>query len=125
MPEYDHKHFDPPAPVAQVTLRHPATGAALSNVFMLLDTGADVTFLPREAVEQLGIEPVKDKVYEVEGFGGETKFVEVAQLELSFLGKKFKGQFLLADEPIGILGRNILNSVRLLLDGLHEHWDEA
>ena len=125
MPEYDRKHFDPPAPVASVTLRHPVTGATLSDVPMLMDTGADVSFLPWEAVEELGVAPVEDKVYEVEGFGGETKFVEVVQLELLFLDKKFKGQFLLTDQPIGILGRNILNSVRLLLDGIHERWDEA
>lgn len=125
MPEYDRENFDPSAPVAHVTLRHPATGATLSDVLMLLDTGADVTFLPREAIEQLGIEPVDDKVYEVEDFAGETKFVEAAQLELLFLGRKFKGQFLLTEQPMGILGRNILNSIRLILDGPLAHWDEA
>ena len=125
MPEYDSENFDPPAPVAHVTLRDSATGATLSDVLMLLDTGADVTFLPRDAVDQLGIEPVDDKVYEVEGFSGETRFVEVARLELLFLGKKFKGQFLLTNQPIGILGRNILNSVHLILDGFHKQWNEA
>ena len=43
MLKYDANQFDPPAPVAHVTLRHPATGVSISDVPMLLDTGADVT----------------------------------------------------------------------------------
>lgn len=124
MPAYDANQFDPPAPVAYVTLYHPATGASLSDVPMLMDTGADVTLLSREYVEQLGITPVEGKVYEVEGFGGGIKLVEVIQLELAFLGRKFKGQFLLIDQPIGIMGRNILNALTLLLDGPRGTWEE-
>ena len=56
MPEYDSENFDPPAPVAYVTLRNPATGVSLSNVPRLVNTGADVTLLPQESVEQLGVE---------------------------------------------------------------------
>ena len=52
MPAYDAKLFDPPAPVAHVTLRHPATGASLSDVPMLMDTSADVTLLPRIYVDR-------------------------------------------------------------------------
>jgi predicted aspartyl protease len=91
---------------------------------MLLDTGADVTLLPREIIEQVGVELVEDKVYEVEGFDGGIKLAEAVQLELVFLGRKFKGQFLLIDQPMGILGRNILNAVALLLDGPRGTWDE-
>ncbi len=32
MPAYDSIRFDPPAPLAYVTLRNPETGAALSDV---------------------------------------------------------------------------------------------
>jgi predicted aspartyl protease len=124
MPAYDAKQFDPPAPVAYVTLRHPATGASISDVPMLLDTGADVTLLPREIIKQLGVKPVENRVYEVEGFDGVTKLAEVVQLDLIFLERKFKGQFLLIDQPMGILGRNILNTIALLLDGPHGIWDE-
>jgi len=124
MPAYDANQFDPPAPVAYVTLRHPATGASISNVVLLMDTGADVTLLPRNIVEQLGVVPVENKFYEVEGFDGGTKLAEVVKLELVFLKRKFKGQFLLIDQPTGILGRNILNTVTLLLDGPGGSWEE-
>jgi hypothetical protein len=46
MPSYDASHFDPPAPVARVTLRNPHTAATVSDVLLLLDTGADITFCP-------------------------------------------------------------------------------
>ena len=124
MPEYDLDNFDPPAPVAYVTLRDLATGVSLFDVPMLIDTGADVTLLPREYVEQLGITPDEDILYEVQGFDGHSKMADMVQLELVFLGRKFKGQFLLIDQPMGILGRNILNNVRLLLDGPRGKWNE-
>ncbi len=124
MPAYDADRFDPPAPVAHVTLRHPVTGVSLSDIPMLMDSGADVTLLPREAIEKLGATPVTDKVYELQGFDGNLQLAEMVQLELVFLRKRFKGQFLLIDQPIGILGRNVLNAVALLLDGPNAQWDE-
>ena len=51
---YDATHFDPPAPVARVTLRAGDSGATASDVPLLLDTGADVPLLPRTIVERLG-----------------------------------------------------------------------
>jgi len=125
MPEYDAESFDPPAPVATVTLRHPATGALVSNVPMLLDTGADVSLLPREFVERLGIEPVEDIAYEIQGFDGELKSAQMVRLELLFLKRVFSGQFLLIDQPVGILGRNILNIIAILFDGPHSEWSES
>lgn len=91
---------------------------------MLLDTGADVTLLPRRVAVTLGIESSEDTAYEVQGFDGESKLVEMVQLEMVFLGRKFSGQFLLIDQPMGILGRNILNKVSILFDGPRAKWEE-
>ena len=124
MPKYDAENFDPPAPVAYVSVRDPATGASLSNVPMLIDSGADVTLLPAGYVEQLGMQPVRDVAYEIQGFDGESKLANMVELELVFLGKKFSGQFLLIDQPIGILGRNILNVLSITFDGPRGKWDE-
>jgi predicted aspartyl protease len=124
MPKYDGVNFDPPAPVAYVSLRDPVTGASLSNVPMLIDTGADVTLLPVSFVEQIGLKPVLDVSYEIQGFDGEPKLAKMVELELVFLGKKFSGQFLLIDQPIRLLGRNILNVLSITFDGPREKWDE-
>ncbi|HLO32037.1 MAG TPA: retropepsin-like aspartic protease [Anaerolineales bacterium] len=95
MPRYDTENFDPPAPVAYISVRDPETGASLSNVPMLIDTGADVTLLPASFVEQLDMKPVRDITYEIQGFDGEPKPAKMVELELVFLGKKFSRQFLL------------------------------
>jgi predicted aspartyl protease len=124
MPEYDAENFDPPAPVAFVTLRNPATGVTLPDVPMLVDTGADATILPAEAVKKIGMDIETHAGFEVETFDGETKHLRLAKLEILFLNKKFAGEYLLMDRSIGILGRNVLNNLRLVFDGLHEKWNE-
>ena len=124
MPNYDADHFDPPAPVASVTLCDPATGAVMSNIHLLVDSGADVTLIPLEVAKQLGVGTVQGTIYELQGFDDSIQLAEAVILELVLLGKRFKGQFLLIDQPMGVLGRNILNSLSLLLDGLHSQWNE-
>lgn len=124
MSEYDSENFDPPAPVAHVTLRNPATGDVLTNIPMLIDTGADVTLVPSEAVTKLGIKTEENKAFEVQGYNGETTNLKSARLDLLFLNKTFKGEYLLTNRSIGILGRNILNKLRILFDGMRGEWKE-
>jgi len=40
------------------------------------------------------------------------------------LNKRFRGRFLLIESEIGVIGRNLLNHVRLLLDGPALSWAE-
>ena len=46
MPVYDGVIYTPPAPVAYVTLRDATGGSSITDVPMLIDTGADATLLP-------------------------------------------------------------------------------
>ena len=124
MPPYDANLFDPPAPIASVTLRNPGTNLMSSDVPMLLDTGADVTLIPSATLAQLKIGSVKNRSYQLIGFDGSTSFAPMVQLELIFCRRIFRGQFLLIDQAWGILGRNVLNSVALILDGPNHTWDE-
>lgn len=124
MPAYDATQFEPPAPLAQVTLRNKETGAVLLDVPMLLDSGADVTLIPESAMNSLGLTVMRDRHYELVGFNGNTSFASVVQLELIFCHKTFRGQFLLIDQAWGILGRNVLNVVTLLFDGPNLTWSE-
>ncbi len=124
MPNYDASHFDPPAPVVYVTLRYPHSGATVSNVQLLLDTGADVTILPRMVVERLGVPLLANERYELMGFDGSKSFARVVMLDMLFLRRAFRGRYLLAEEERGILGRDILNHVMVLLDGPRQQWSE-
>ena len=124
MPSYDASHFDPPAPVARVTLRNPHNGAMVSNVLLLLDTGADVTLLPRMAVERLGVPLLANQPYELMGFDGSKSFAPVVMLDTICLQRALRGRSLLIEEERGILGRDILNHVMVLLDGPRQQWSE-
>lgn len=124
MPIYD-RTFDPPAPVAEVTLRKPDTQKAQSNVLMLIDTGADVTLIPKSIAEKLDLEPVFETQYELLGFAGGINTAYAVKLEMIFLERTFRGQFLLIDEDMGIIGRNVLNGLRLTFDGPRLRWDSS
>ncbi len=124
MPAYDTS-INPPAPVANVTLRNPANGAIVADVPMLLDSGADVTLIPELAISELaaGVEVGQD--YELEGFDGTRSLAAAAQLHMVFLARTFKGRFLVTPQAQGVLGRNVLNHVSLLLDGPRLTWSES
>jgi hypothetical protein len=124
MPRYDTSRYDPPAPVARVSLRDSNTGASVGDVSLLLDTGADITLLPRAAVERLGIKAVADGQYELVGFDGSKSLAEVVELDMIFLQKAFRGKYLLIDDEHGILGRDVLSSIVLLFDGPGQEWSE-
>lgn len=124
MPDYDATHFTPPAPVASVSLIHPDTGRTVDDVPMLLDTGGDVTFVPAGALQTLGVEVLPDK-YPLESFNGSLVMAEAAYLSLRFLDRVFRGRFLLLDQPIGVIGRNVLNHLVLRLDGPNLQWEES
>jgi hypothetical protein len=122
MPAYDSTNFRPPAPVALVTLRSLTSGTIVPNVFMLLDTGADVSLVPRPAITGAGFTLAGQ--YELEAFDSTRTMSPSVELEMQFLDKSFRGQFLVIDGDYGIIGRNILNNLSLQLDGPSQIWTE-
>ena len=122
MQAYDATRFDPPAPLAHVLLKSDGGGVVIHDVPMLLDTGADVSLLPRSQCATL-VSP-DAKQYELQAFDGTRSTAPAVTVELQFLGKSFRGQFLLIDGWHGIVGRNILNNLSLLFDGPSRRWVE-
>ena len=123
MQDYDAARFDPPAPIALVTVFSPQVGIIIHEVPMLLDTGSDVSLLPRSQVARLLT--LDAEQYELEAFDGTKSTAPAIMAELRFLGKSFHGQFLLIDGWHGVLGRNVLNNLRLLFDGPAQGWEEV
>jgi Retroviral aspartyl protease len=124
MPTYDSNRFKPPAPVAKVTLRDPGNGNIANDVVMLIDSGADVTLVPQTSIDVLKSNCDPQESYELEGFDGQRSVAQAVQLDLMFLRRTFRGRFLITNSEAGILGRDVLNHVALLLDGPHLSWRE-
>ena len=124
MPAYDERIFNPPAPLARVTLRTSGDVKVLTDVPMLIDSGADVTLVPQQSITQLGVTVDADASYEVMGFDGRKSIAHVATIELIFLRRVFRGRFLIGNQECGVMGRDVRNHVSVLLDGPRLVWDE-
>ena len=123
MMPYDDRLFAPPAPVARVVVRHPEREQSVRDVPMLIDSGADATLLPRFAATSLGLEGTGER-YQLEGFDGTISESEAVLASLAFVRRNFRGRYLLTDAEVGVIGRDILNHLRLLLNGPALHWEE-
>lgn len=98
MPSYDSIFFQPPAPLAKIALHNPLDGAILTDVPMLLDTGADVSLVPRIYVERLGAFIETEKSFELMSFDGVISITVAAQVDLIFLNRTFTGFYLLTEQ---------------------------
>jgi hypothetical protein len=107
-----------------VSLQNPVQGATLLEVPMLIDSGADVTLVPSELLPKLSLSTDPGFSSELESFDGSRTIAQSVQLDLYFLGKRFRGRFLLINQEFGILGRNILNHFSLTLNGPHLIWHQ-
>ncbi len=125
MAAYDERRYSPPAPLAFVAFRVQQSDASAFNVPMLIDTGADVSLVPQSTLDQLGITLDSLPNYQVMGFNGATSFAHAVELDLIFLKRTVRGLYLVIDQDVGILGRDVINHVALLLDGPRLHWSEV
>ena len=124
MPSYDDQRFHPPAPAATVTLRTPDGQKSLSDVVMLIDSGADVSLIPEASVRGLGLKACDQEDYELMGFDGSKSVARSVQCELIFLRRAFRGTYLVVEDATGILGRDVLNHISLVLDWPRLDWRE-
>jgi hypothetical protein len=105
-----NRQVEPPAPFIHVSLRCVETGKFIDNLPALIDTAADRTVIPGGLVGLLALVPLDE--LQVAGLGGQVFSVPTYKVELAI-------RTLLphAEEPFILLGRDVLNHHRLLLDG--------
>jgi clan AA aspartic protease len=107
--------YSPPAPSLTVKLTRPLSDRSL-EIQAKLDTGADMTILPQDAIDELGLIP-SSYVY-VQSFDGRRVLRYTYLVNISFQNFEYK-----MVEVIGIkrrdalLGRDILNRLKIILDG--------
>ena len=73
---------------------------------------------------RLGITPDPALTYDLIGFDGTRSTTQAVDLDMIFLQKAFRGRYLLTDSDRGLLGRDVLASVTLLLDGPRQEWSQ-
>jgi hypothetical protein len=90
---------------------------------MLLDTGADASLIPQWCVDHLGIPVEGDQVYSLIGYDGTQADSSAVTAQLSFQSLRFKGKFLVRRDPVGVIGRNMLNCLSVKLNGRELSWE--
>ncbi len=111
---YDSDGFDPPAPVLEAVLilhagdRH--------TVLMQVDSGADLSCIPARIVPASG--PLRYGLTYVAGFEGGVAAKKTVFISIRFGEHRFDDiEVLPISGRIGLIGRDLLNSLEVTLDG--------
>lgn len=106
-----------PAPFVNVTLRCPGSGREIPGQPALVGTGADRTVLPGPIVETLSL--VEDGRLLFQGFAGDVVELPIflIAVQMHDLPPILIRAVLGEREPYILLGRDVLNAHRILLDG--------
>ena len=117
MSEYPYDvTYDPPIPVCNVALSTPSTGQRV-ELTAIVDTGADGTIVPVRYLREIGAR----RAFEagLRSQWGERRTASLYLVDLRIGELTISGVYAIGDE-LGqeiVLGRNVLNRLRLLLDG--------
>ena len=125
MPAYDGQSFHAPAPVTFFPACYPQSPKTLAGVQLLIDSGADVTLLPKVSIDKLGMQIDPKLQYELAGFDGQRSFAAAVDLDLTFTETVIRGRYLVTDDSVGVLGRDVLNFFVLLLNGPAGEWSST
>ena len=112
-----NRQITPPAPFVHVRAAAPASGNAVEQIAAQLDSAADRSVIPWAVVEALRL-PQLDELPAL-GFGGHLVSVPtfLVQLTVRSLTPITVEAFASREEPYILLGRDVQNHFRVLLDG--------
>ena len=114
--EYDDITNDPPAPFLSIRISHPARPDAPLDLRAKVDTGADISALPNDIVNALRLAPSGE--LRVAGYDGQPTTVTVYAARVTLPdGQRGRLNVLTVPTEYALLGRDLVNHLRLLLDG--------
>ena len=108
--------YDPPIPTCDVALTAPSTGRRVT-LTAIVDTGTDTTIVPVHYLHRIGARRSLEATLRSQWGEPRTVFLYLVNLRVS--ESALPGVYVVGDE-LGdevVLGRNVLNRLRLLLDG--------
>lgn len=109
-------NFTPPAPALAVLINSVQDTGEAYQATAQLDTGADVSGVPIALLTSLKVEPHQS--LEVQDFDEVRKEVRTYLIRLELDRFRFRRLEVVAlDAPHVLLGRDVLNNFRLMLDG--------
>ena len=112
---------NPPAPVLEARLTKPLSNNSI-ELKARLDTGADITVLPEHVVNELRLIP--SSRVSVSSFDGQEVFRYTYFIDISFQNYEFPMiEVISARRRDTLLGRDILNMLKTLLDGKALNFD--
>jgi len=113
--EYDKANYVPPAPSVEVSVSKPYSEESRKQRGKL-DTGADISVIPFGFVRELGLVPARKLL--ARGYDGREGSVTTYYVNMSIQEFSFELVEVAATPRIDVLlGRDILNRLKMLLDG--------
>ena len=103
---------EPPAPYLSIVVSNPLVPTDQQTIQAKLDTGADITALPTWLIEKLGL--IQAYWLKIEGYG---RLIPAYKGMVEILLTPLYLEIIPYDEEYALLGRDALNTLRLLLDG--------
>jgi hypothetical protein len=106
-----------PAPFVHVTIRCPQSGKTSGETPAQVDSAADCTVVPGKLFDELQLVSMAQKL--VSGLGGQVHRLPVYRVDVAIRSmpavpiKVVRSD----EEPVVLLGRDVLNQFRVLLDG--------
>ncbi len=109
--------YQPPFPAAPIVLRNSEEGLRTEQVQALLDTGSDGSLVPIAYLEEILAPPLVDT--HIRSHWGEWRAAQLFVVDIELGNLRLPGVFVVGDEQGSeiVLGRNVLNKLRVLLDG--------
>ncbi|MBE9508390.1 MAG: hypothetical protein IMY86_10110 [Chloroflexi bacterium] len=110
-------NYQPPFPAVRVVFYNSDEGLRTATENALLDTGSDGSLVPIAHLRQIFASALTDT--RIRSHWGEWRSAQLFVVDLELDGLRLPGVFVVGDEQGDeiILGRNVLNKLRLLLNG--------
>ncbi len=112
-----NRSYDPPFPAIEIVLHNHNAGLQTVPLEALLDSGADGSLVPITYLQEIVAPAITDT--HIRSHWGEWRPVQLFLVDLTICNLRLPNLLVIGDEQGEeiVLGRNVINKLRLVLDG--------